>query len=274
MLGYLFSILDWQTVRDLKPDILGIIFAGSLIFFLALSLMSFRWRMMLARASTAIPRYLDLVRLYVVAQYFNLLMPGSIGGDAVRATTAARKYDLTLRRSIGIVICERFFGLSAIFILVVSGFLFYPAYIREIRLNEYLVLVAVLGAVIALFIAVRLLLRVTKSSFPVAIGLLLLSATAHLADVVITLFLATYFEVDINFTQLLVVIPIVYFVTILPISLGGLGVREGAMVALLAYFNVGQSIATIIAFSLYLTKFLVGLAGGLLYLRGEKPAPY
>jgi uncharacterized membrane protein YbhN (UPF0104 family) len=270
VLGYLGSILDWQAVRSLDPEIFVIILAGAVIFFMALCIMSFRWKLIIDRVASTSSSFPGLVQIYVIAQFFNLLMPGSIGGDFVRATTAAKRYGFTHKVSFAIVVGERFFGLSAVFLLVVIGFLAYPTYIREVRLNEYFVIVAAFGSVIAFLIGLKLIGRLTKISIVTATALLLISASAHMADVIITFLLAKFFHLEIGFTQLLVVIPIVYFVTILPISLGGLGVREGAMVALLASFNVGETTAIIMAFALYLTKFLVGMLGGLLYFRGGK----
>jgi uncharacterized membrane protein YbhN (UPF0104 family) len=137
-------------------------------------------------------------------------------------------------------------------------------------MDAYLAVTAAFGALIAFFVARHLANRVSQLPLGLALALLLISATAQLADVVITFLLARYFELEVGFVELLIVIPIVYLFTILPISLGGLGVREGAMVLLLSSFEVGESTAIIIAFCLYLTKLIVGLVGGLIYLRSGR----
>lgn len=267
LLGYLSSSLDWSLIGNLRPDIFIIISMGAVIFFVAQCIMSFRWQLILDRLEAVSASYSYLVRLYTIGQFFNLLMPGSIGGDVVRGTSVATTYAISRKTSFTIIFSERFFGLSAISAMVVVGFVFYPVYIRETRMDECLAVVAAFGALIAFFVARHLVNRVSQLPFALALALLLISATAQLADVIITFLLARYFELEVGFVELLIVIPIVYFFTILPISLGGLGVREGAMVVLLSSFEVGESTAIIIAFCLYLTKLIVGLVGGLIYLR-------
>jgi uncharacterized membrane protein YbhN (UPF0104 family) len=62
-------------------------------------------------------------------------------------------------------------------------------------------------------------------------------------------------------TALLFVMPLVYVATVLPISLGGLGVREGVLSGLLMLFAVPRDDAILAAFLLYLAKVVVGLTG-------------
>lgn len=266
ILSYLFYSVDWQAVRSLKPGILAIIFAGGAIFFIAQCIMSLRWKILLDRASETTANYLSLVRTYTIAQFFNLLMPGSIGGDFVRAVTAAQLIQIPRTDSFSIVVSERLFGLAGICIFITVGCVFPPIGLQNLQLNEYLLFIAAFGAVAAFAIAMYLANRISTIGLGTALALLLISAFAQLTDVIITSLLAEYFHLDIGFSELLIVIPIVYFATILPISVGGLGVREGAMVVLLAAFSVDETTAIIMAFSLYLTKLLVGLLGGLLYL--------
>jgi uncharacterized membrane protein YbhN (UPF0104 family) len=270
ILAYLVSRLDWKTVSGLQAEIILIVLLGAGIFFLAQSVMSLRWKLILERATTNPVSYLYLLRTYTIAQFFNLLMPGSVGGDFFRATAASTTYGIDRKTSFTIVISERGFGLSAVSLMVVVGLMVHPTFLGRIGLDKSLHIVAILGAVIAFFVARRLADRSSVMSFSAAITLLLISAFAQLADVVTTYFLTAYFQIDISFTELLIVIPIVYFVTILPISLGGLGVREGAMVLLLSSFNSSDTSAIMIALSLYLTKVIIGLIGGLIFLQSGK----
>lgn len=170
--------------------------------------------------------YCYLLRLCTIAQFFNLLMPGSIGGDVVRGTSVSSTYAISQKSSFTIVFSGKFFGLSAISAMIAIGFICYPQYLREMWMEQYLAMAAVLGVMIAFFIARHLANTVPKIPSALATALLLISATTQLANMVITFLLVRYFELEVGFLELLVVIPIVYFFTILPISLAGLGVRE------------------------------------------------
>lgn len=67
------------------------------------------------------------------------------------------------------------------------------------------------------------------------------------------------------------VMPAIAFIASLPISVGGWGVREGAMVAGLAPFSVAPESAMALSISYGLASLLVALTmGGLLVLLGDR----
>jgi len=76
-------------------------------------------------------------------------------------------------------------------------------------------------------------------------------------------FIALAFSIEIPFfIFILISIISVIAVTMLPISFGGLGVREGTFIVLLASYGVANEIAFVISFSAYLVKNLVpGIIG-------------
>lgn len=63
-----------------------------------------------------------------------------------------------------------------------------------------------------------------------------------------------------------VIMPLVYICTILPFSLGGLGVREGALVYLLAKMGVPASDGVALSFLIYINPVLVDSVGGILHV--------
>ena len=62
ILAYLVSRLDWKTVSGLQAEIILIVLLGAGIFFLAQSVMSLRWKLILERATTNPVSYLYLLR--------------------------------------------------------------------------------------------------------------------------------------------------------------------------------------------------------------------
>ena len=83
--------------------------------------------------------------------------------------------------------------------------------------------------------------------------------------------IAMAFSVDISYPIFLLIHTIsIVTVSILPISIGGLGVREGAFVFLLAFYGVKPEIAFVISLSGYLVKTLVpSLCGMFLSFKKE-----
>jgi uncharacterized membrane protein YbhN (UPF0104 family) len=64
----------------------------------------------------------------------------------------------------------------------------------------------------------------------------------------------------------LAVFPIVYILTVLPISLGGLGVREGVFVYLLTRAGIQASDAVMVSLLIYLNRVLVNSSGAVLQI--------
>jgi len=73
--------------------------------------------------------------------------------------------------------------------------------------------------------------------------------------------------------DLFVVVPLIATVAALPISFGGLGVREWAGVILLAPFGIAESAAFTIEFLAYLIGVATSLVGGLIFLSGREVRP-
>jgi uncharacterized membrane protein YbhN (UPF0104 family) len=73
--------------------------------------------------------------------------------------------------------------------------------------------------------------------------------------------------VDIALAYFLLFVPVLSVTLTLPISIGGLGVREGMAVLLFTQAGVGEAAAVAASLGVYLlSTVLAGLLGGLVYL--------
>jgi hypothetical protein len=73
-------------------------------------------------------------------------------------------------------------------------------------------------------------------------------------------------HLDVSFVDFLMLMPPVVLLSGLPISVGGWGVRENAMIAAMATVGVGASAATVLSIQLGGLAALVSLPGGALWL--------
>jgi hypothetical protein len=74
----------------------------------------------------------------------------------------------------------------------------------------------------------------------------------------------------IPFLALLVFLPLIVLFTMLPISISGLGVREGAFVLFFGLIGVKPEIATAISFSWFIATSAASLLGLFEYIRFKK----
>jgi len=105
--------------------------------------------------------------------------------------------------------------------------------------------------------------RLRGGRFAVAVAIAVVSALALSAT---TWFLSQAQHLDVSFVDYLMLMPPVVLLSGLPISIGGWGVRENAMIAALATVGVGASAATVLSVQLGALVALLSLPGGAIWL--------
>jgi len=275
-------------------------FTGANMSLIALSFMlhgigyfssSYRWHLLLKDQGWDIPVGY-LVRSYAVAMFFNNLLPSTIGGDGYRAFDCA-KAGVPKSKSLAIVLVERFlgmfalmmfavvaFGLAAgmisrteqlwiwavaIFVVMSSGvwLLFFKGFDigkLPVKLPGASVINKVFGKIQDAFSPFKGRTRVLTWTMLISLGFQL--------NVIFHYYLISQaLGLDIRFGYFLVFIPLSIFIQIIPISINGIGVREGIYVSFLTDMLGKASVEQSLAFSwiAYGMILLLGVLGGIIY---------
>ena len=90
---------------------------------------------------------------------------------------------------------------------------------------------------------------------------------------VIALFGARALGIELATMDALVLIPPAILASMLPISIAGWGVREGAMVATLTYAGVSEVDALVVSIMFGFTMVVSSMPGGLLWLANKSRRP-
>jgi uncharacterized membrane protein YbhN (UPF0104 family) len=149
----------WQThVVEGKPIHAGYLLTAATIYLAAILLTFVRWYM-LVRAVELPFRLADAVRLGLVGLFFNAFLPGSVGGDIVKAAALAREHS---RRTVAVatVIMDRAIALWAlVWFVALSGGIFWTTGQLEGAVAERSkVIVIGAAALVAVSVVVWLLL--------------------------------------------------------------------------------------------------------------------
>jgi glycosyltransferase 2 family protein len=267
---------------------------GILMFGVCLSFCILRWNLLLKAQGLTVP-IRRVVSLYFVGQFFNSFMPGSVGGDIIKAYFVARCTHSKKTEAIATIMLDRVIGLLAllamtavIMMLALRFFLSTPETQVALAFNLGLLSVALIGLVLVfrknIFEQWGLFRRLSERTAAGAMinrlynafhlcfrqsGLLtravLLSLANHLSLIVCAYFLARALEINLTLLNCLTIFPVINAIAAIPITPGGLGTREGATVFLLGAFGVANAPA--IALSLLLYAVILGwsLVGGLVY---------
>lgn len=253
----------------------------------ALVVSAYKWQMLLVvqKVNVPLPR---LFTSYLVGLFFNNFLPTNIGGDVVRMHDVAR-YTGKTAESVASVISERLLAAFALALTAALGLaLSYQASGQFGALVAGL-FVLTLGLILLLgngklrwavgrkvkWLNVlpfwRRLSNVAASISAclqdrrIVAWVLAYSIVFHLMVVMINYFIFLALGLNVPFVYCLLFIPIISAIQLLPISISGLGIREGAYV----YFfgGVGLSSAEAIGSSLIFWALvaLVSLAGGVIF---------
>jgi uncharacterized protein (TIRG00374 family) len=288
---YLFTLIDWNRFGSIlsgSNKITLFLAPGALLIGFLFS--AIRWQHLLVALDVR-QKIKDLYAYYIIGAAYNIFLPGVIGGDVVRIGFCARETDSSIGLISTSVLIERFCGLIVVFIMGAIAICCLPSEafsaLGENFTRGFLVATALVPVLIISVLAIskrlawnaddkitsklgrkiaRIIKQVIHIPFHTLVKLVVFSALFLAADILATFALAKAMSIPISLTVFFVVMPIVYVVTLLPVSLGGLGVREGALVYMLTRVGVLSSDAAALAFLVYLNKVMIGLIGGIVQM--------
>jgi len=290
----------WDTLR--AADGLYIVAALAAIF-TGLVVSAFRWKAYLDALELPLP-YGTLFRLYFVGTFFNAFLPTGIGGDAYKAVRLGRDKD-SMAPAFASVFLDRFAGVvgMAAIGLVSSGYLLAAGKANKNgqAAVPIVALVASLGimgiAIILLLGGERLLgkgrlikhegiggrVRRAMRSIHTAARHPDAAARGYLFGVIFQALVMTY-HILIGKALGITGVPLMTYAsimvlsslaTMIPLSINGLGFREGAYIWALGRYGIHHDQALAFALLVLAMLLLSSLAGGIVYvlLGGEVHRP-
>ncbi|MFQ5886086.1 MAG: lysylphosphatidylglycerol synthase transmembrane domain-containing protein [Anaerolineae bacterium] len=272
----------WESLQGANVGYLLVVF---LLYLLSIVLRSYRWRIFLNAQGvrTSLPK---LISLYLIGVFFNLVLPSGFGGDVVRIYELSQ-YSSRTASSITTVFMDRLSGFLALFGMATLALAFsYRLVPPEVGVTIIVIFLASLLGTGALFSrplwrrlkglpllsslaqkerVKELYLSAQIYSLAPFVQAISLSLAFNILLMIMNYLAALSFGVEISFWYFLLFIPIVSFLLVLPISMSGLGVREGAYIYLFSRVGVPPSLALAISLSIYAVTVATGLIGALIY---------
>jgi uncharacterized protein (TIRG00374 family) len=291
ILGFLIHRIDFTRVgnvlKAVNPWLAGL---AVLVLAAAPAVSIPRWRAILVCLGQALPTSVIARALYIGA-FFNQVLPSSIGGDAWRIWFCTRA-GVPLGVAANSVLIERLVGLMAVLLCFGLTFPILANRVGDdpVRWLLWLMLALCLGAVLGLaFVAVAAhkLERLRLVRPLAALGLAL--ATVARSSVVALLLwtgllgqlvaIVAFFLVGrsvgapLSLVDCAVTLAPSLLVALVPISLGGWGVREGAFIVLLGFYGVSPEQALVISVLFGLALLSAAMPGLVLWFRQTAIAP-
>ncbi len=288
VVAVLVTVASTDGLRQAFGEVRGSIWVASLAVFLAghaLNAAKYRWLLQDPHATLGL-----CLRAHFAGLVANLGLPGVAGGDVVRATYLLPHGVSTKAATVASVL-DRLVDTATLGLLIGVGALVagIPPALSAANIGVRWPLVGT--AVVALALAgVALVVRKRKkggaggslrtlaADVRLRAGALaaaaVVTAVVQSAFVMTNVWMAADLGLDIGIAPWFVAWPLSKIIAVLPISLGGIGVREAALVSLLAPFGAPSALvfaSGLLWQGVLIASGLLGLAIGSLV--GASPAP-
>jgi uncharacterized protein (TIRG00374 family) len=306
LLGVLAWRTDWHQVGDAFYRLhVEWWLAAAALYALTQLVSSLRWQLLARPLGFHLPlrRYLSI---YYIGMFFNLVLPTSVGGDVVRAWYLDGKSGRRVDAFVS-VIADRVSGVVILLLLALFALPFRPPAIPAWM--TWAVLGMTTGALFALLslyafsrrqadrasfqsaedefaegadkgwaarfrklqMAMTSLHRAIFPNRQTFLLTTLLSLVVQLANVLVVWFIGHALHLSIPTGYYLILVPTVTLLTLLPVSLNGMGVREGGTAILLAPLGVDTGTAMTLALLWFAAYVLPSCFGVIPYLSGRMP---
>jgi uncharacterized membrane protein YbhN (UPF0104 family) len=252
--------------------------SATLLYIFSQFISTLRWKLLL-------PEGLGLKKLfplYMIGCFFNMFLPGIIGGDAVKGIYL---YRATGKGSLALasIFMDRYLGFVVLIAICAAAFPFGYKYLQGSRIEwllPFMILSFIAGSL--LFFGLRLGKRMKffselynyfylyKNQRGVIGKALALSVLVQSAGIIAVYVLSLGLGQDIPLLAFLIYLPLIILVSLLPISISGLGVREGAFVVFFGLIGVKPETATAISLSWFITMSAGSLIGLVEYIKYKK----
>lgn len=199
------------------------------------------------------------LRLYAIGMYYNLFLPGGIGGDGYKVYLLNKQHeDIKLKSLISATLLDRIAGLYALVLLAgILGY-FLPEYFEH---QQWLISGLVVVSVPAYYVLVKVLFSKFIQS---TTNTVLLSFVVQGFQVVCAYFILLALQVKAQYVVYQFVFLISSIVAVFPFTVGGVGARELTFVLSHDYLGIDQNVAVAFSLLFFLITAITSLAGAFL----------
>jgi glycosyltransferase 2 family protein len=198
------------------------------------------------------------IKLYWLGMFYNLFLPGSIGGDAYKIVLLTKKYKLSYKKTAAAVLLDRFSGLLGLGLIL-------AVYALLVLKKDLYIVVIVTGAILAVIVFYIIIKSWLKDFIQSFFPTLLLGTLVQASQVICAYLIMAALGIPVHITEYIFIFLISSLVAVLPLTIGGLGAREVVFLEGSKYFGLTQEISVVISLLFYLIT-LVTSAVGLFYV--------
>jgi len=282
---------DFKTILDMIRTVnVPLLLAAASILIFGVWISAVRWQIILKTQDIEISQgYLS--SSFLIGSFFNNVLPTSVGGDIFRSLDIANKAKISVGKSASVLVIDRFSGVvSAALYAVIAlllGFTTIGTTSYVIPIVIFFAISIILGFLILNPSILRLNKVVSKIKFLSRIREKLLEVyhtflsfkkyklalfKALLCSFALQFgFICNYYLVarslgiNLSLASFIFIVPVVATIAMLPIAIGGTGLRENALVFFMVALGAQNEKAAMTSLVLFVMLLILGIIGGIVY---------
>jgi len=278
ILVYLFYRIDWQDVpQKVQGADYKFIVAALFATNIAIIISALKWHLLCKQTSNI--TFWESLRWYYMGFFFSNFLPGSIGGDAMRIYYSSKR--MGVANSVASITVERVFAGLALVLTAIIGFIGVSG-LGKFSSQVWILAVIFVGLYLVLFNRRIINFMITrfgksvqgfyqtieqyKAQKLLLVKLLIYSMAFQVCFVWITDLLYRALGEEVSFIYQLAFVAIISAITMIPISMNGLGVREGSYSYFFAMIGIAEATSITVSLLFYLIVLIATSPGAIFWL--------
>lgn len=257
LLYFIFTRLPVRDVLDvLQRATYSYLILALFLFILSKVLSAFRLNLFFHQLNAPLTHASNL-KLYWLGMFYNLFLPGGIGGDAYKGYLVQKRFKTGTKRVVSALLLDRLSGMLVLFLLACAlGYLITPtpwgswAWVLPIS--------AFMGLLVFWWINRNYF----NSLYPIFWSALLYSAGVQLVQLGCVWCIMMGFDIQASQEAYLFVFLVSSIVAVLPVTIGGIGSREVVFLYGALWLGLEEDTSVTISLVFFAITALVSLAGG------------
>jgi uncharacterized protein (TIRG00374 family) len=275
----------WNTLRQV-PILLWILVV---VAFIAGHIVGvFKWRLFINLGTRKLPAF-TVFRCYFAGLFSNFFLPSAAGGDIIRIGLAIHYNGEKETVIVGSVL-DRFLDVSSLGVIILAGALFSRVSLEH---GDWLILIVLFISIIAIIMATFLFVifpipgilpkkmiefierikgvikQLIRNPQRAILGFLM-AVLIQSSFVILSSILGKACNIDLPLHVWFFAWPLAKLAAMLPISIGGIGVREAALAVFLGRFGIPLSSSVALGLLWETVAVAGGLFGGFFYFFAKK----
>jgi uncharacterized protein (TIRG00374 family) len=275
-----------QHMRNMEISYLAL---ALLIYLIFIIISAWRWQLLLEHKKIAMP-FLRTLAVYFISIFFSNVFPTTIGGDVMRIVYGP---STSRTESLGTVIADRILGFIGLFLFALVWVLYVMIFQRRIEFLSFTVIGLAILLLLTYFLfservysffapwlqKIRIFrlgerlsnLHRMMTAYGGAWGLLAFCVLQSMA-IQALLAIAPLFvlrsmgDFQIGILPFFIYVPVINIISMLPVSLNALGVRENAYVLFFSRVGLDGAVSFTMSLVSFFMFFILSLIGGICFL--------